>query len=403
MNDENKELTKTITSAIKETVPTAVKNMGIEKDVDDLKQEVKSMKTKAMLSKDGGEDEDVKKFAKSFIAEKAKASYNNEKVSSKALTKKIVGRLEKAGSNFQTNITDHGEEVAYAQFEKDILQRLDTFSIMEDVDLRNLEGTNSRILTKFTGDNMEVLYRREGENSDQGDGTLERVTINVASLDRHVIVTEELLADDATNDLYNEIIRKFTNGMRRKIENEVMVGTGDADGNGVLGILDFDAADADKPGIVKLADGSGATDITYDEIVDLLGKVKAKYEDGNEKIYTSKYVLTQLRKLRTADGYRLFPGLAEPETNIMGVPVRESVVDTFPQSSDDEDVDQPLMVYGNFDLYRLYRRKGTEIKRGRVNDQFIAGEETIRVSGRYGGAPEYKAGFAAIMSGNEVT
>jgi HK97 family phage major capsid protein len=311
---ENKELleqvSKTIENSLPEVVDAVVEKKFAqenEKTVAQLKEVQDALKSLSFQAK----STDVvaqKSYKEAFIVSVMKDVAQNNVNTEKGFNAVV----EKTYAAMNTNTEGAGAEFVFDQFEADILAVFDTFAIVNDVRVYNInKGDN---LTLVRGDNtIQTYFTAQGAARTPSNYTTSDIKVDVAKLTTMTKLTEEFFDDTMTiPDVYAFLVRCFGESQAKFLETEILTGTGD-----IEGIFTNEAVLE-----VTVDDVDSIDDTT---IVETITKAAKKFT-GNEKFYYSKYMWGKLMALKTLDGYPLYPELRNAVPTLMGVPVALSSV-----------------------------------------------------------------------------
>lgn len=190
----------------------------------------------------------------------------------------------------------------------------------------------------IAGTKPAAAWIDEGEALTWGDATFAQINLDAHKLHVAVKVTEELLYDNAFG-LEKYILRQFTKALANAEEDAFLNGSGVGQPLGLL---------AEEGGAEIGVTAASATDITYDELVDLVYKLKRPYRK-NAAFLCNDQTLAVLRKLTDKNGRPLWSdSIQEGEPGrILGFKVYTSPY--FPVIT----AGMPAIAFGDFSYYNI--------------------------------------------------
>ena len=227
------------------------------------------------------------------------------------------------------------------------------YLVPEEYDTRLIEGlTEENVFRKLgttittsgerkiniAGTKPAAAWIDEGEALTWGDATFAQINLDAHKLHVAVKVTEELLYDNAFG-LEKYILRQFTKALANAEEDAFLNGSGVGQPLGLL---------AEEGGAEIGVTAASATDITYDELVDLVYKLKRPYRK-NAAFLCNDQTLAVLRKLTDKNGRPLWSdSIQEGEPGrILGFKVYTSPY--FPVIT----AGMPAIAFGDFSYYNI--------------------------------------------------
>lgn len=227
------------------------------------------------------------------------------------------------------------------------------YLVPEEYDRRLIEGLEEENIFRKLGTTITTSGERkiniaatkpaaawidEGEALTFGDATFAQINLDAHKLHVAVKVTEELLYDNAFG-LEDYIIRQFSKALANAEEDAFLNGTGTGQPLGLL------AADGGAEIGVTAA---SATEITADEIIDLVYSLKRPYRK-NAKFICNDQTLAAIRKLTDKNGRYLWQDslqAGEPG-RILGYEVYTSPY--FPVIT----AGMPAIAFGDYSYYNI--------------------------------------------------
>lgn len=178
----------------------------------------------------------------------------------------------------------------------------------------------------------------EGEELTWGDAKFAQINLDAHKLHVAVKVTEELLYDNAFG-LENYIIRQFSKALANAEEDAFLNGTGTGQPLGLL---------AEEGGAEIGVTAASATEITSDEIIDLVYSLKRPYRK-NACFLCNDRTLAAIRKLTDKNGRYLWQdSIQEGEPgHLLGYKVYTSPY--FPEIT----AGLPAVAFGDFHYYNI--------------------------------------------------
>ena len=227
------------------------------------------------------------------------------------------------------------------------------YLVPEEYDTRLIEGlTEENVFRKLgttittsgerkiniAGTKPAAAWIDEGEALTWGDATFAQINLDAHKLHVAVKVTEELLYDNAFG-MEKYILRQFTKALANAEEDAFLNGSGVGQPLGLL---------AEEGGAEIGVTAASATDITYDELVDLVYKLKRPYRK-NAAFLCNDQTLAVLRKLTDKNGRPLWSdSIQEGEPGrILGFKVYTSPY--FPVIT----AGMPAIAFGDFSYYNI--------------------------------------------------
>lgn len=351
-----------------------------EKNVSELeavKAELKKMSF-AQKSTDKGVQKALKE---TFIVSVMKDVVNNSITSEKAF-KELANKTYSA---MNTEDAGEGAEFVFDQFEADILSVFDTFDIVSDVRIYNINQWDNLSLVRWDN-TVETYFTAQGASRTPSNYETSRIKINVAKLTTLTKLTEEFFDDTMTiPDVYQFLVQCFAESQAKFLETQILTWTWDI--KGIFNDADVEVVEVDK-----------VDDISDDTIIEVITKVSKKFSTW--KFYFSKYMWGRLMQIRTLDGSPLYPELRSANPNILGYPVGLSSVWFIQDKTDDETAWAVAMMFGDLSYYALVRRKGLTIERGLDGNDFSEDLISVKSTTRFGWEATFPEALTLVKIAN---
>lgn len=261
----------------------------------------------------------------------------------------------------------------------EINPRFNTISTLIDaVKIKPLAGGESYLAPYRTADAM-ADFTEEGEKYHESTPEFSYAEINKQKITNYAEVTEEVEKLPTANYV-TEIEQEVLNGIKRKINQQILLGDGSL---GELAGIFSDAADA----------LTGDADIEIDEIdKDTLDDIVFSYglEDveGDATLILSKNSLREFAKLRTELGTKVYDIVVRGNTGtIDGVPF---IINNFADAHDEF-----FMAYGNLNNYEMAVFSDVDMQRS-ADFKFDQGIVAYRGSVFVGGNVVMQDGFVRV-------
>ena len=333
----------------------------MEKDLDDLTNEIKRLERKDMI-----EAELNKPVSNPITAKPMTSDKEDEKTgrASNAYKKSFWNVMRNKHSNaqilnaLQEGTDSEGGFLVPDEFEHTLIQSLEEENIFRKL---------AHVITTSTGDRKIPVVASKGSASwvdeegtiNDSDDAFTQVSIGAYKLGTLIKVSNELLNDSVFN-LEAYISKEFGRRIGTKEEEAFF------NGNGVgkpVGI--FNATGGAQTGITT----ASATEIKADEIIDLFYSLKASYRKNAVWIVNDS-TIKAIRKLKDANGNYLWqPALTSgtPDT-LLGRPVyTSSYVPTIAAGA-------KTIAFGDFSYYWIADRQGRNFKK--LSELYAATDQT---------------------------
>ena len=333
----------------------------MEKDLDDLTNEIKRLERKDMI-----ESELNKPVSNPITAKPMTSDKEDEKTgrASNAYKKSFWNVMRNKHSNAQIlNALQEGTDSEGGFLVPDEFEH----TLIESLEEENIFRKLAHVITTSTGDRKIPVVASKGSASwvdeegtiNDSDDAFTQVSIGAYKLGTLIKVSNELLNDSVFN-LEAYISKEFGRRIGTKEEDAFF------NGNGVgkpVGI--FNATGGAQTGITT----ASATEIKADEIIDLFYSLKASYRKKAVWIVNDS-TIKAIRKLKDANGNYLWqPALTSgtPDT-LLGRPVyTSSYVPTIAAGA-------KTIAFGDFSYYWIADRQGRNFKK--LSELYAATDQT---------------------------
>lgn len=280
------------------------------------------------------------------------------------------------------------KELIFDQFQKDIIKVMNEFEIIKHLNFITLKSWDKITLPKVTN-GITTAYVDQGAKWELSQPKFENITINVKKTFSAVNITEEMQDNMTSTDIYNLIVEFIWESQAQFLENEVLNG----DGSNITWISNLT-----KAKVVRLSENS-ISSLNDDALIDMQTALASKYKRNWKVGYImNEYVLGVLRKMRTADGSRLFPDLNGANPTIDNFPVIISDLAWEIKDKTSDGTDKVVMLFWNLKYFQMVRRKELWAERGYINDNFLKGIETIKANQRFGWAATIEEAFVILKT-----
>lgn len=287
-----------------------------------------------------------------------------------------------------------GSELVFDQFEKDIQRTIDEYPIISDVRVYNLIKGDGITIPKALN-TLTTAWTAEGQKGILSKAGTGNILIQVKKAMSLVKISNELLADNmASPDVYKLLVEFMAESIASFLEEQLI--NGDGSGDNMLGLM----VDSDIKDIALPTGKTKFSDIDDDTLIDAITFIEDKYlRTGEAKWYFSKYTLGQLMKLKTADGYPLYPELRGKNKTLLGAKVVTSVSLPWNLTATAQK-GKPFILFGNLKHYTLVKRKDLTIEKGLSWEDFSSELVTIKGTQRVHGKKIFKEAFVRIKTAN---
>ena len=255
------------------------------------------------------------------------------------------------------------------EFERTLVQSLEEFNIMRTI-ARVIRTSSGELKIPVVATKGTASWVDEAAQIPTSDGSFGQVTLDAYKLGTIVKVSKELLQDSAF-PLDSFLAQDFGRRIGSLEEEAFLVGDGAKKPTGI-----FAATGGGQVG----ATAASATDITFDEVMDLYHSLKSPYR--NKAVFvTNDLTVKTLRKVKSTDGQYLWqPSLTAgtPDT-LLGRPV---YVSSFAPTID---AGASVLAFGDFSYYWIGDRQGRTFER--LNELYsetdqVGFKATQRVDGK---------------------
>lgn len=392
MNEEDvkavvESIGKTLPEVIGKAVNTKFEELSVKtvKELESVKAELKSM---TINSKSTPESKSLQ--TKAIIVGTFKGIYN-EKVDRARDFKAI---FEASVKTMTEGTATAGAELVFDQFEKDVLQVINEYPVVQYVKQYNIIKWDTLKIPKVTN-GQTTAYVAEAWTPTPADDVTAFVTFNIYKAVTLVNVSEELMDDTMTiPDLYDLLVRNIAESQAEFLENEILNGTGSSALEGLF-------VNSDVAEIVLWATET-AWDITFDDIVSVVTKVPMKYKRNSKDVKwtMSQYVYGKLIQIQTTSGVPIFPELTANMTKpfLMGYAV--VISDKAPVQNAAADIaDADALIFWDLKYYAIVKRGWLNTKQGYYGSNWINGIVSLKWDARYGWKPTFGGAFTKLTNG----
>jgi len=368
-----KELGVTMDTVLDEKLSKKLEELNAdnEKTIEDMKAEIK--KFASLVKKQEANTEEKKKEIVASIFQKTFQLGIDSEDGFKSLVDAEVKAL-----NEWTDAD--GWFAVFDQFESDIIREMEELSpIVWAIRWFKLKkGDKVSFPTVTNG--ITTAYVDEGTSWTASKPTFGRVTIDIYKTFTLVDLTEELLTDYmAKPDLYKLLVEFIAESQYQFLEQEILNGTGTGTSK-VVGIRNLTGNKTYELSVQKTAD------ITYDDVINAEAELPRKYRLKKNDVawIMPDYVYFQLRKVKTADGYPLFPELNrdKPKLDLFNVIISDEAGDVVSASTDVAGAES--FILGNIKKFYGVRRTGMVTKKGYYGDNWTKDVSSIKTNQRIG-------------------
>lgn len=383
-------LEKIIGEALQKELPQVVSTV-VEAKVKEAtagdKEEIEALKTEVKTLRDAKGSEMVhdEKIAKSILVNTFK-KVKKFGVASEEQFGEIFDAEIKAAYQNESTATEW-KEFVFELFSKDVYAIFDKYNLVSELRTINITGKSIN-LPKYDG-GVEAYWLDEGGNFTASKGATGNLKIDVYKLGVLVGLTDEMLADDMTNDtLYALIVEEAWVKFAAKIEDELLNGNNST--GKMKGILT-------NPGIkvvTSTATSFGA--ITEADLLDADALIDDKYNinPANKVAVMLKSTFNSLRQKRDANGVLLYPELRDATPTLIGYRVLTS--SKMPAQA----TNAIWVLFGNIaDFYYHISRQGFSSEMGYIDGDFQGGRKSLRIDRRDGWAVKDANAFAVVKIG----
>lgn len=314
--DEMQELAE-----IRDDVMRIKKMLGIEKDIDDMREpEVKQDATPS----EGGD-------RACGIDEKKRAVEEAEKAAAeeRAFEAYIRGKaMNNRDSDVNLTVGNNGAVIPTTIANKIITKVYNICPILEKSSKYNVKGNlDIPFYPASEGSLITVAYHDEFDELLSTNANFNKITLG-SFLAGVLSKISRSLINNAAFDIVGHVVDQMAYAIKRFIEHELLIGTPDTEHSG---------ANAKVLGLSSLTNSittAAADKITADEVIDLHDAIKDEFQSGAIWIM-SPATRTYLRKLKASTGvYLLNDDISTPfGTSILGKPVYVS--DNMPDYTED--------------------------------------------------------------------
>ena len=311
---------------------------GMEKELAAITNEIKRMERREAIDAElakpvstpitgkpmNGTGEDKSKTGRGSVA------YKN------AVLDALRSNFRKISNDLSVGVDSHGGYLVPEEYDSRLIDVLTEECIMRKLGPRIT--TRGEHKTNIAGTKPAAAWIEEGGQLSFGDATFDQIIMDAHKLHIAIKVTEELLYDNAFN-LENYIITQFGKGLANAEEDAFINGTGVGQ---PLGLLATDG------GAEIGVTAASATEITADELIDLVYSLKRPYRKS-AAFLTNDQTIGYLRKLKDQNGHPLWHDSVEDGEpgRILGYKVYTSPY--FPVIT----AGMPAIAFGDYNYYNI--------------------------------------------------
>ena len=272
------------------------------------------------------------------LIEKAKAIRATDEYRQAALTA-MRTKFRRISNDLATSPDPSGGYLVPAEWDTRLIDTLQEENVMRTLGTSITTSGEHKINIAAT--KPAALWVAEGGAMTFGNGTFNQVSLDAHKVHVGILVTEELLADNAFN-LENYIIDQFGRAIANAEEDAFINGTGTGQPTGFLTTI---AADANAFTVTKGAD------ISADDVVDLIYKLPRPYRK-DAVFLTNDATLAKIRKFKdSTQNYIWSPSFVSGEPDrLLGYPVYTSAYMPAATSGNF------ALAFGDFSYYNIADR-----------------------------------------------
>lgn len=243
------------------------------------------------------------------VIDKAKSIRATDEYRQAALTA-MRTKFRRISNDLATNPDPSGGFLVPAEWDSRLIQTLEEENVMRTLGTSITTSGEHKINIAAT--KPAALWVAEGGAMTFGNGTFNQISLDAHKIHVGILVTEELLADNAFN-LENYIIDQFGRAIANAEEDAFINGTGMGQPTGFLTSI---AADTNAFITTK------NTDISADDVIDLVYKLPRPYRK-DAVFLTNDATLAKIRKFKdSTQNYIWTPSFVAGEPDrILGYPV----------------------------------------------------------------------------------
>lgn len=389
------EVLKQVTEAIEKSVPEIVSAVVDAKLNETMSKSAKELdEIKNELKKYSLEQKQAQPEVKEAFVKTAVVSIYKEIINNNVNTEKGFNDVVEATLKTMTEWTATAwAELVFDQFEADVLRVINSYDVLADVRILPLAKWDKVSIPKATN-GITTYFTAEWVAYTPSDAVTAFVTIDIAKTTTLTDMTQELLDDTMTvPDLYNLIVEFIWESQAEFLETEILTWIGSVKWVLVQAWINS----------VALAATKKSADITDDDIVEVMVAAKRKFKRrrANVKWYMSQYIKGQLMKLKTLDGYPLYPELRGATPSLLGYAVVESDV-WFVQDVSEDIANAITLAFWDLQYFILARRKGITMERGYHGDNWKKDIISLKSNGRVWGKTSFPEAITILKNGPAV-
>lgn len=385
---------KAVVNAVEKALPEVVSEVAKQQfaqlsekafaEINDIKTELKKY---SLAQKQAPELKTL--FTQAAMVSIVKRVWNENVTTEKAFQSIVEAEMK----TMSEGIAGDGAELVFDQFEKDILRVINEYGVVNSVKILTIQKWDKINLPKATN-GVSTVYVKEANAATASDADTWFVSIDIYKAVSLVDMTDELLDDTMTTpDLYNLIVEFIWESQAEFLENEIINGSGTDAIEGILNNNDILE--------VVLAVTETGEDITDDEITAVITKSAMKFKRRSSlvKWLMSQYTYGLLRKIKTADGYPLYPELRN-----MANPYLEGykveISDKMPVQNSTQDIAGAVqLIFGDLTYFTLVKRKNLMLERGYYGSNWKSGIQSLKGTARFGWKATFGAAFTVLKNG----
>lgn len=253
--------------------------------------------------------------------------------------------------------------------------------LVKHINLKRVAGTARAAVA---GAIPEAVWTEMCANLNELTLSFSGVEVDGYKVGGFVAVCNAQLADSDV-DLANEVIYSIAVAIARALDKAIVYGTGTKMPIGIIKALD---GVVDKPNLVAVADGKGAT--FYENLLQAFGK--AKSHGASKRFYAMNEATFNKLQIK-ALSINASGAIVSGQTGTM--PIIGGTVEIVDSIADD------TIVGGFGDFYLLAERQGVTLEKS-TEVRFIQDQTVFKGTGRYDGKPVHTDAFVAVKIGAEA-
>ena len=366
---------ESVKKALEEQVKTLVGEANKEgkKTMDDMKEEVKKMKESLTVenTEKVGEKEVANVVAWIFKSLSKKSQFSEDEGSQivksvvETSMKTVLGTAPNADNTTLSNLI-------FDQFHNDIIVHIEEDKFVSRINFTTITKWDSYTFINAVN-GITTEYVEQASKGSASAPTFARMSVDVHKIYSQINITEEQYDQMTGKDIYALIVKFIAESQRKFIRREILTGN-----TKMTGILNLVWANT-------VTIGTDMSAFNDDKLIDIQGSIPEVYDNMEAPVHVmSKYVLTQLRKLRFSTGARMYPELrgANPTLDGEDVIVVKEASQIIDQTTDV--AGNIAWVYGVLENAKAVRRQELKYEKGYVNDWMLTGIVTTVAKQRLG-------------------